>query len=61
MKIKEEKKNEDDIKIDELIELFDCEYNILNLEDEDEFRAKIIELNYDEKTIRDWIEEKLAA
>ena len=48
-------------RVDELVELFDSEYNILNILEEDEFRQKIVELNYDEKVIRDWIEEKLSS
>ena len=59
--IKKENIYIDNKKIDDLIELYDNEYNILNiLEEEEEFRQKIIELNYDEDRIRDWIEEKLA-
>ena len=46
-------------KIDELVDLFDGEYGVLNILDEEEFRQKIIELNYNEEKIRDWIEEKL--
>ena len=53
--------NIDKKRVDELVELFDSEYNILNILEEDEFRQKIVELNYDEKVIRDWIEEKLSS
>ena len=54
--------NIDKKRVDELVEWFDSEYNILNiLEEDDEFRQKIVELNYDEKVIRDWIEEKLSS
>ena len=53
--------NIDKKRVDELVELFDREYNILNILEEDEFRQKIVELNYDEKVIRDWIEEKLSS
>ena len=54
--------NADNEKLNQMIELFDNEYNILNiLEDEDEFKQKIIELDYNEEKIRDWIEEKLGA
>jgi hypothetical protein len=57
----EKKNNDDEIRKEELIELFDNEYNILNiLEDGNEFKQKIVELNYNEEKIRDWIEEKLA-
>ena len=59
--IKKENIYIDNKKIDDLIELYDNEYNILTiLEEEEEFRQKIIELNYDEDRIRDWIEEKLS-
>ena len=51
---------EDDKRLDELVELFDAEYNILNILDEEEFKQKIIELNYNEESIREWIEEKLS-
>ena len=50
----------DDQKLNEMVELFDSEYNILNILDDDEFKQKIIDLEYDEKKIREWIEEKLA-
>ena len=49
----------DDKKIDEIREIFDGDYNILNFIDEDELRQKIIELKYDEEKIREWIEEHL--
>ena len=48
-------------KVDEIVELFDNEYNILSILDEDEFRQKIIELKFDEKKIREWIEIKLSS
>ena len=41
-----------------MMDKFDEVYNILNIV-EDEFREKIIELNYDEGKIREWIERKL--
>ena len=52
--------NGDNKKLDEMVDLFDGEYNILNILDEEEFRQKIIELNYNEEKIREWIEEKLS-
>ena len=52
--------NGDNSKIDEMVDLFDGEYNILNILDEEEFRQKIIDLNYNEEKIREWIEEKLS-
>ena len=48
--------------VDETVDFFDKEYNILAiLEDEDEFRQKIIELKFDENKIREWIEIKLSS
>ena len=52
--------NGDNNKLDEMVDLFDGEYNILNILDEEEFRQKIIDLNYNEEKIREWIEEKLS-
>ena len=46
-------------KIEKIIRLLDDEYNILGILDEEEVRAKIKELNFDEKKIREWIEKKL--
>lgn len=46
--------------VDDMVTLFDDEYNILNILDEDEFRQKIIELNVDEDKIREWIVQKLS-
>ena len=42
-----------------IIEKLDEEYNILTIVDEDEFKNKIIELNYNEDKIIEWIEQKL--
>ena len=51
----------DDKRVEELMLLFDEEYNILNIIDEDEFRQKIIELNREEDKIREWIVERLSS
>ena len=58
--IKNEIKIVDNRRIEDIIELIDEEYNILNVIDEDDLRQKIIELNYDEDKIREWILEKLS-
>ena len=48
-----------DDKLDEMVAKFDDEYNILTIIDEDEFKAEIINLKYDESKIREYIEKKL--
>ena len=48
-----------DDKLDEMVAKFDDEYNILTIIDEDEFKDEIINLNYDESKIREYIEKKL--
>ncbi len=58
--VKENKNEVDENRLQELVDKFDEEYNILTILEEDEFKEKIIELNYDEYKIRDWIERKLA-
>ena len=55
IKIEKEKKD-----IEELVNIFEDDYNILDILDGKEFRQKIIELNFDEEKIRYWIEEKLS-
>ena len=47
------------VKLDDMVAKFDDEYNILTIIDEDEFKAEIINLNYDESKIREYIEKKL--
>ena len=47
------------VKLDEMVAKFDDEYNILTIIDEDEFKDEIINLNYDESKIREYIEKKL--
>ena len=56
----EMKKYDYDDRVKEMIELFDEEFNLLNIMEEDEIRQKIIELNYDEEKIREWIMVKLS-
>ena len=46
-------------KVEKIISKFDDEYMILTVVDEDEFKQIIIELNYDEEKIREWIEKIL--
>ncbi len=58
--VKENKNEVDENRLQELVDKFDEDYNIFTIVEEDEFREKIIELNYDEYKIRDWIERKLA-
>ncbi len=58
--VKENKNEVDENRLQELVDKFDEDYNIFTIVEEDEFREKIIELNYDECKIRDWIERKLA-
>ena len=55
-----EKEKETEEKIQKIIDLYDEEYNILNILDEEEFRKKIIEFKFDEDKIREWIEKKLS-
>ena len=55
-----EKEKETEEKIQKVIDLFDEEYNILNILDEEEFRKKIIEFKFDEDKIREWIEKILS-
>lgn len=49
-----------DPKIKEIIDKFDEKYSITSIINEEEFEAKIIELNFNEEEIDNWIEEKLA-
>ena len=56
----ENKKEDNENLLQEIVKKFDEEYNIFTIVEEDEFREKIIELNYDEDKIREWIERKLA-
>ena len=55
-KIEEENKNK---KIEEIVQMFDEEFATSAFLGEDEFREKIIELNYNEEKIREWIEMQL--
>ena len=63
------KLDDDDIigdkeKIEKMVALFDSEYNIENIwpeEDLKELRKTIVEFNYDEDKVRDWIELKLSS
>ena len=48
-----------DPRLDEMVAKFDDEYNILTIIDDDEFKAEIINLSYDESKIREYIEKKL--
>ena len=57
---KEIKIKKDDYKAEEMIKLYDNEFSILSVTDENELRQKIIELNYNDEMIREWIENKLA-
>lgn len=50
---------DEDPRLQELVDKFDEEYNILTIIDEDEFKKVIIKLNYDEQNIRKYIEKKL--
>ena len=50
----------EDPKLDQMVDGYDEEYNILTLIDEIILRAKILELNYDDPTIREWISNKLS-
>ena len=54
-----EHKKEYDENLQKIIEKLDEEYNILTIVDEDEFKNKIIELNYNEDKIIEWIDQKL--
>ena len=54
-----EHKKEYDENLQKIIEKLDEEYNILTIIDEDEFKNKIIELNYNEDKIIEWIDQKL--
>ena len=57
-KIKEENKinEEDNIKIINLLNLLEEEYYFSSYKSKEEVKAKIIELNYDESAIREWME-----
>ncbi len=50
---------EKDPKVDEILELFEAEYNISSVLDENEVIDQIKELKFDEEKIREWIEKKL--
>ena len=50
----------DDPRLQEMVDKFDEEYNILTIIEEDEFKEQIIKLEYDEGKIREYIEKKLA-
>lgn len=49
-----------DPKIKEIIDKFDEKYSITSIINEEEFEAKIIELNFNEEEINNWIEERLS-
>ena len=51
---------DDDPEMKRLLELFDLEYSVLSILEEDEVKEKIKELNYQEDKIREWIEEKMS-
>ena len=46
--------------LEKLIDLFDLEFSVLSILEEDEVRNKIIELNYNVYKIREWILIKLS-
>ena len=46
-------------RLEELLNIFDEEYSILSILEEDEVIEKIKELNYNEDKIRNWIEDKI--
>ena len=50
----------EDPRLQEMVDKFDEEYNILTIIEEDEFKEQIINLNYEEGKIREYIEKKLA-
>ena len=50
----------EDPRMAELLNLFDEEYSILSILEEDEVKEKIKELNYQEDKIREWIEIKIS-
>ena len=50
----------EDPRLQEMVDKFDDEYNILTIIEEDEFKEQIIKLEYDEGKIREYIEKKLA-
>ena len=58
--VKENKNEVNENLLQELVDKFDEEYNILTIVVEDEFKEQIIKLNYDEYKIRKYIERKLA-
>ena len=50
----------DEERMQKLLDMLDNEYNILSIVDEEEVKAKILDLNYNEDSIRDWINIKLS-
>ena len=51
---------EADPRLQEYVDKFDEEYNILTIIEKDELKEQIIKLNYEEDKIREYIESKLA-
>ena len=60
IKEREERKKREEIekesKAQKIFEKLDDEFNISSLETEEEVKKKIIELNFDNKKIMDWVE-----
>ena len=50
----------EDAKLDETVKKYDVAYGILSIVEEDDFKAKIKELNFDDEKITEWIEKTLS-